>query len=68
MVNALAGHPHRDMRDCIVIQGLGAVVDPSRDVHSTELARRLAHFLGGQPNAPARSRRRREAGRRARPS
>jgi DNA-binding transcriptional regulator LsrR (DeoR family) len=49
MVNALAGHPHRDMRECIVIQGLGAVVDPSRDVHSTELARRLAHFLGGQP-------------------
>jgi DNA-binding transcriptional regulator LsrR (DeoR family) len=31
-----------------VIQGLGAVVDPSRDTHSTELARRLAHFLGGQ--------------------
>jgi DNA-binding transcriptional regulator LsrR (DeoR family) len=49
MVNALAGHPHRDMRDVVVVQGLGAVVDPSRDVHSTELARRLAHFLGGQP-------------------
>jgi DNA-binding transcriptional regulator LsrR (DeoR family) len=49
MVNALAGHPHRDMPGCQVIQGLGAVVDPSRDVHSTELTRRLAHFLGGQP-------------------
>jgi DNA-binding transcriptional regulator LsrR (DeoR family) len=48
MVNALAGHAHRDLRGCQVIQGLGAVVDPSRDVHSTELARRLAHFLGGQ--------------------
>jgi len=28
--------------------GVGAVVDPSRDFHSTELARRLAHFLGGR--------------------
>lgn len=48
MVNALRRHPHRDMRGITVIQGLGAVVDPSRDTHSTELARRLAHFLGGQ--------------------
>jgi DNA-binding transcriptional regulator LsrR (DeoR family) len=48
MVNALRRHPHRDMRGIEVIQGLGAVVDPSRDTHSTELARRLAHFLGGQ--------------------
>jgi DNA-binding transcriptional regulator LsrR (DeoR family) len=48
MVNALRRHPHRDMRGIVVIQGLGAVVEPSRDTHSTELARRLAHFLGGQ--------------------
>jgi len=49
MVNALRGHPHRDMRGVTVIQGLGAGVDPSRgDTHSTELTRRLAHFTGGQ--------------------
>ena len=48
MVNALRGHPHRDMRGITVIQGLGAGVDPSRDTHSTELTRRLAHFTGGQ--------------------
>jgi DNA-binding transcriptional regulator LsrR (DeoR family) len=48
MVDALRRHPHRDMRGIAVIQGLGAVVDPSQDTHSTELARRLAHFLGGQ--------------------
>jgi DNA-binding transcriptional regulator LsrR (DeoR family) len=48
MVNALGRHPHRAMSGTAVIQGLGAVVDPSKDVHSTELARRLAHFLGGQ--------------------
>jgi DNA-binding transcriptional regulator LsrR (DeoR family) len=48
MVNALRRHPHRDMRGIAVIQGLGAVVDPSPDTHSTELARRLAHFFGGQ--------------------
>jgi DNA-binding transcriptional regulator LsrR (DeoR family) len=48
MVNALRRHPHRDMRGALVIQGLGAVVDPGRDAHSTELTRRLAHFLGGE--------------------
>jgi len=48
MVNALRRHPHRDMRGVVVIQGLGAVVDPSRETHSTELARRLANFLGSQ--------------------
>ena len=48
MVNALRRHPHQDMRGVAVIQGLGAVVDPSRDTHSTELVRRLANFLGGQ--------------------
>jgi DNA-binding transcriptional regulator LsrR (DeoR family) len=48
MVNALRGHSHRDMRGITVIQGLGAGVDPSRDTHSTELTRRIAHFTGGQ--------------------
>ena len=36
------------MHGVLVIQGLGAVVDPSRDTHSSELARRMAHFLGGR--------------------
>jgi DNA-binding transcriptional regulator LsrR (DeoR family) len=48
MVNGLRRHPHRDLRGVAVIQGLGGVVDPSRDTHSSELARRLAHFLGGK--------------------
>lgn len=48
MVNALRRHPHREMLGVFVIQGLGAVVDPSRDTHSSELARRMAHFLGGR--------------------
>jgi DNA-binding transcriptional regulator LsrR (DeoR family) len=48
MVNALRRHPHRGLDGVLVIQGLGGVVDPSRDTHSSELARRLAHFLGGR--------------------
>jgi len=48
MVNALRRHPHREMHGVLVIQGLGAVADPSRDTHSSELARRMAHFLGGR--------------------
>ncbi len=48
MVNGLRRHPHREMRGILVIQGLGTVMDPSRDTHSSELARRLAQFLGGR--------------------
>jgi DNA-binding transcriptional regulator LsrR (DeoR family) len=48
MVNALRRHPHRELRGVQVIQGLGGVVDPTRDTHSSELVRRLAHFLGGR--------------------
>jgi DNA-binding transcriptional regulator LsrR (DeoR family) len=48
MVNALRRHPHREMRAVQVLQGLGGVVDPSRDSHSAELVRRLAHFIGGR--------------------
>ncbi|MCX7039906.1 MAG: sugar-binding transcriptional regulator [Spirochaetes bacterium] len=51
MVNGLRRHPHRELRGVLVIQGLGGVVDPSRDTHSSELARRLAHFLGGRAMA-----------------
>jgi len=48
MVNGLRRHPHRDMPGVLVVQGLGTVVDPGRDTHSSELARRMAHFLGGR--------------------
>lgn len=48
MVNALRRHPHRELGGAQVIQGLGGVVDPSRDTHSSELVRRLAQFLGGR--------------------
>ena len=48
MVNGLRRHPHREMEAVQVIQGLGGVVDPSRDTHSSELVRRLAQFLGGR--------------------
>jgi DNA-binding transcriptional regulator LsrR (DeoR family) len=48
MVNGLRRHPHRELHGVIVIQGLGGVVDPSRDTHSSELVRRLSHFLGGR--------------------
>jgi DNA-binding transcriptional regulator LsrR (DeoR family) len=48
MVNGLRRHPHRDLHGVLVMQGLGGVVDPSRDTHSSELVRRLAHFLGGR--------------------
>ena len=51
MVNGLRRHPHRELHGVLVIQGLGGVVDPSRDTHSSELARRLAHFLGGRAMA-----------------
>lgn len=48
MVNGLRRHPHRELHGVLVVQGLGGVVDPSRDTHSSELTRRLAHFLGGR--------------------
>lgn len=48
MVNGLRRHPHRELHGVVVVQGLGGVVDPSRDTHSAELVRRLAHFLGGR--------------------
>jgi len=48
MVNALRRHPHRELGGVQVIQGLGGVVDPSRDTHSSELVRRLAQFIGGR--------------------
>jgi len=48
MVNALRRHPHRELAGVQVIQGLGGVVDPSRDTHSSELVRRLAQFVGGR--------------------
>jgi DNA-binding transcriptional regulator LsrR (DeoR family) len=48
MVNGVRRHPHRDLHGVLVIQGLGGVADPGRDTHSSELARRLAQFLGGR--------------------
>ena len=48
MVNALSRHPHRELGGVQIIQGLGGVVDPSRDTHSSELVRRLAQFIGGR--------------------
>lgn len=48
MVDALRRYPHRDLPELLVVQGLGALADPGRDTHSSELARRMAHFLGGR--------------------
>jgi len=48
MVNALHRHAHRELGGVQVIQGLGGVVDPSRDTHSSELVRRLAQFIGAR--------------------
>jgi DNA-binding transcriptional regulator LsrR (DeoR family) len=47
MVTALRRHPRRNIRGARVVQALGGVLDPGRDTHSSELARRMASFLGG---------------------
>lgn len=48
MVDALSRYHMREMEGVTVIQGLGTMVDPGRDTHSTDLTRRLARILGGQ--------------------
>ncbi len=49
MVNALFANPTRsDVEGIRVIQGLGGLGDPTREVHAADLARRLAQALGGQ--------------------
>lgn len=49
MINALATNYRPPLAPgARVIQGLGSLGDPTRDVHAADLARRLAHALGGQ--------------------
>jgi len=45
MVDALSRSQARDTGSVLIIQGLGAVVDTSRDSHSTDVARRMAQVL-----------------------
>ena len=37
-----------DVRNVVIIQGLGGLVDPNHDAHASELTRRLAEHLHGQ--------------------
>jgi len=48
MVDALSRYQPGKLENVTIIQGLGAVVDPSRDTHSTDVTRRMARVLGGQ--------------------
>jgi len=49
MVNALYGSPQRSDLDGIrVIQGLGGLGDPNKEVHAADLTRRLAQVFGGE--------------------
>lgn len=49
MVNALYGSSRRSDLDGIkVIQGLGGLGDPNKEVHAADLTRRLAQVLGGE--------------------
>jgi len=49
MVNAMYGGSQRSDLDGIkVIQGLGGLGDPNKEVHAADLTRRLAQVLGGE--------------------
>ncbi|MGW8144892.1 MAG: sugar-binding transcriptional regulator [Anaerolineales bacterium] len=49
MVNALHGSYRRSDLDGVkVIQGLGGLGDPNKEVHAADLTRRLAQVLGGE--------------------
>jgi DNA-binding transcriptional regulator LsrR (DeoR family) len=49
MVNALYGGSQRSDLDGIkVIQGLGGLGDPNKEVHAADLTRRLAQVFGGE--------------------
>jgi DNA-binding transcriptional regulator LsrR (DeoR family) len=49
MVNALSGNVQRSDLDGIkVIQGLGGLGDPNKEVHAADLTRRLAQVFGGE--------------------
>jgi DNA-binding transcriptional regulator LsrR (DeoR family) len=56
MVNALSASPRREGGSGIkVVQALGGLGDPTREVHAADLTRRLAQVLGGEAlllNAP----------------
>lgn len=49
MVNALSANPHRLINTGIrVVQALGGLGDPLKEVHAADLTRRLAQLLGGE--------------------
>jgi DNA-binding transcriptional regulator LsrR (DeoR family) len=49
LVNALSGGSRRaDLDGISVIQGLGGLGDPNKEVHAADLTRRLAQVLGGE--------------------
>jgi DNA-binding transcriptional regulator LsrR (DeoR family) len=49
MVNALSASSKRgDYPPVKIIQGLGGLGDPTREVHASELTRRLAQLVGGE--------------------
>lgn len=49
LVNTLyAGHQRNDLQGVKVIQGLGGLGDPNKEVHAADLTRRLARVLGGE--------------------
>jgi DNA-binding transcriptional regulator LsrR (DeoR family) len=56
MVNALSANPNRMAGSSIkVVQGLGGLGDPNREIHAADLTRRLAQVFGGEAvllNAP----------------
>jgi DNA-binding transcriptional regulator LsrR (DeoR family) len=48
MVNTLSHHPAMDLKDVMVIQGLGGLADPNNEIHAADLTRRLSRSLGGK--------------------
>lgn len=47
-VNACLHRPPPNAKNTVVVQGLGAMLDPNDDQHASQLVRRLAAYLGGQ--------------------
>jgi DNA-binding transcriptional regulator LsrR (DeoR family) len=48
MVNTLSHHPSMELKDIVVIQGLGGLVDPNNEIHAADLTRRLARTFGAK--------------------
>ena len=48
MVNTLSHHPSMELKDVMVIQGLGGLADPNNEIHAADLTRRLTRCLGGK--------------------